>query len=86
MTMLLVDPTERVTRDLLEAERQLRRAAEAEVGKLRRLLRDTGYVLDGASLEAARHKDPHAPDNWTSREWSAFLENVNRGAVAARRG
>ena len=64
---------ERVQRDLVDAERSQRQAAEKLARQLAKVLQEVATIFDGARLEALRREDPKVPMYWTPDDWRIFF-------------
>ena len=64
---------ERAHRDLVDAERQQRQAAEKLARELAKVLQEVATIFDGARLEALRRGDPRVPMYWTPDDWRIFF-------------
>jgi len=68
---------ERLHQTLVEAERDLRLQAEAQIRAYHALMQDLVHRLGLAEhLDEARHADPHAPAGWGPAEWRAFFDTA----------
>lgn len=67
-------PAERVQRDVLAAERQLREQAEAEHAALQDLLRELAARFWGLSVETELRADPYAFRRWSTARWRQFFD------------
>jgi len=67
---------ERSLQDLLEAERAVRLAIEAERRSFIAILTRLAQQLSGEQLEEARRVDPSAPKYWAARDWEQFFTKI----------
>ncbi len=64
--------------DILDAERQVRQAAENDIRQYVALLTRLAQMLLGNELDAARQADPSAPKYWTAQDWNSFFSQIHR--------
>ncbi|MGB8213540.1 MAG: hypothetical protein WCE68_08280 [Anaerolineales bacterium] len=81
MPSSLQDAQNRVQRDLAEADRRQRLAAEKLARELAKVLQEVAILFDGDRLEALRRENPHIPQYWTPDDWRVFFAETPAPSV-----
>ncbi len=74
--MNFVDLNTRAVQDILDAEREIRRALEGDVRQYVELLTRLAQALLGDAFDEARRQDPSIPKYWTAHDWSSFFSKL----------